>query len=149
MSPLEPVSNGAYLLRGAMAWTLLPAVALFNGILANTILLPALGETRTSYVSALVLLILFAAFVAIVGPRMGRPPNLFMGLAVGLLWVVLNVAWEFLFVGAVRGVPVAQIARGFDLTTILQGNLYPLLQIAVALGPWIFLNLGGAPPARR
>jgi hypothetical protein len=148
MTALEPVSNGTYLLRGAMAWTLLPAVALFNGILANTILLPALGEIRTGYVSALVLLILFVAFVVIVGPRMGRPANLLMGLAVGLLWVVFNVAWEFLFVGALKGVPVAQIARGFDLTTVLQGNLYPLLQIAVALGPWVFLNIGSST-ARR
>jgi hypothetical protein len=149
MTALEPVSNATYLLRGAMAWTLLPAVAIFNGILANTILLPALGEIRTGYVSALVLLILFVAFVAIVGPRMGRPPNLLMGLAVGLVWVTLNVAWEFLFVGAVRGVPIAQIARGFDLTTVLQGNLYPLLQIAVALGPWVFLNLGAGAGAKR
>jgi hypothetical protein len=142
---LEPVGNGTYLMRGLMAWTFLPAVALFNGIIATSILLPALGQTRAAYVSALTLLILVVVFIAIVGPRMGRPANIRVALVVGLLWVALNVVWQFLFFGGVMGVPAREIAKGFDFGTVLQGNLYPLIQLVVAFGPWAFLAWGSQP----
>jgi hypothetical protein len=138
----QPVSTATYILRGLMAWTLLPAIALANGIVRDSILVPALGAGMGLFMSAVLLMGLVIAYIAIAGPRMGRPPSAVGPLLVGALWVFLNILWEYLFFAGLMGVPANLITQGLDPRSVVQGNIFPLVFIVLAIGPWAFLKYG-------
>ena len=69
--------------------------------------------------------------------RCGNPASAEQALAIGLLWLGLTVAFEFLFGHYVAGHPWPQL-HDYNL---LAGRVWSLLLIWVAVAPYVFYRL--------
>ncbi len=58
--------------------------------------------------------------------------------SVGLFWMALTVAFEFLFFHYVAGHPWAELLAAYD---VANGQLWPLILLWVAVAPYVFYRL--------
>jgi hypothetical protein len=123
--------NG-FLLRGSLVWLLMPVAAIANGAFRDLLLAPLLGARAAEIVSALVLLafiyVVTAAFLSWTGSGR-RPKDLW---ALGLLWMVLTIAFEFAFFGLLMEVPLSRLVAAYN---VFNGELWPLVVAGVLLAP--------------
>jgi hypothetical protein len=134
-----------YLLALAV-WLLLFVVAFGLGAVRELLLAPAFGEPLAHVVGTLafvaVLLGLTAAFVRRTRPRC-PPRDLWL---VGLLWLALTVAFEFLFFHFVAGKPWEVLLADYNL---LGGRLWVLVPLTELFGPPAIGWLVRPPPDRQ
>jgi hypothetical protein len=112
------------------AWLGVVGLAFVNGVLHRGYE-GALGELRADQVSNLLLLLLVAGWAA----RTERRHHLATArdaVAVGVLWAVATVSFEFLFGHYVNGDAWADLFGAYDL---LEGRLWPLAVVGVAATP--------------
>ena len=125
----------AILFRAILAWALIIAAESVHGALRRILLDPDTAFALRQVSVGVAVLIVFAVtwgssrWVAVRGTG--------ALLGVGLLWVVLTLAFEF-GLGRALGMSVQQIAEGYDLS---KGNIMPLGLLATALAPWIVARL--------
>lgn len=139
-----------FLWLGVSVWLLMPIGAIANGAVRDLLLAPWLG-TRLAEIAGVVMLLVFIyAMTAIFLWSAGggrRPWDLW---ALGVLWMVLTIAFEALFFGLVMGVPASELVAAYDL---LEGELWPLVVIGVLLAPPLvdsgLRRLPGAAPTIR
>lgn len=124
--------------RAGVLWAGILVLAVFNGLLRERVLVPALGAVPGQALSGLLLcgFILGVAFLGLpwLGVRDGGPL-----LAVGLGWLVLTLVFEFGF-GWLRGKPLAELLQAY---TFRDGNLWPVVLLVTLLAPWLAARLGG------
>jgi len=126
----------------AAVWVLLAATAVLNGRVRETLLAPLLGRGPALPASGILLAVLVPLVTWISLPLLGRVRRSAAYLAVGLSWVLLTLAFEYLFGHYAAGRPWAEIHRVFDVTG---GNLFPLVLLAEALSPWACARARGLP----
>ncbi len=117
--------------RAAVAWLILCVVMFANGAVRAVVLQPRLGEGVARQVASLsgVALVLLASHLFVRSTPGATPREL---LRVGAGWLAATLAFEF-SMGAVSGLGWRQMLADYDLT---RGRLWPLVLLAVALGPW-------------
>jgi hypothetical protein len=132
-------SNSLLVVKASLAWFLIMLLAIANGIAREALLEPALGPAIALPLSGilLALIILLASWLLV--PWFGRA-RASAWIAIGLLWVVLTLLFEYLFGHFVAGMPWAEISRVFDVTS---GNLFSLALLSAALSPWLAARLRG------
>ena len=119
-------------------WLVLAVLAVLNGILRNYAYGPLIGEQAAHVLSSLIFIgVVFA--VTYVFLRLVR---LDYGLAdllvVGAAWVVMTVAFEFLFGHYVAGHPWPRLLADYN---VLKGRVWALVLLAVFLGPLVMGRL--------
>ena len=115
-------------------WTLMAVVAVLNGGLRETVIVPRVGEYLGHVVSTALLV---AAILAVAYLYFSRTSIEYVRaelLAVGVCWVVLTVGFEFL-VGYVEGTPVSVTLGQYD---VLAGQLWILVPLALLVAPLLF-----------
>jgi hypothetical protein len=118
------------ILRALLVWLLIVAAESVQGTLRRMLFDPDV-EFVVRQVSVLTgALIIFAITWACI--RWLRIRSAAGALGVGVLWVVLTLAFEIL-IGRALGLSWARIASDYDL---LHGGLMPLGLLAMALTPW-------------
>jgi len=129
------------LARAGLAWLALLAAMMVNGTVRVLVLQPRLGEDaarRAACVSGIAVILALAALLRPwLGARDARSQ-----LEVGLFWVVLTVAFEFLFGHYVSGQSFESLAADYDLT---RGRLWPLVLAVVLAAPWLTSAFRQAP----
>jgi hypothetical protein len=119
------------LLKGALVWLLLVAVAIGNGVFRDTVLArvssPALALPLSGVILALLILLIAFLAMPLVASRRAR-----VYWSIGLLWVTLTLAFEFLFGHYVAGKPWSDIWAVFN---VARGNLFLLVLVAAGLAP--------------
>ncbi len=124
-------------------WLVLTVLAILNGTLRNYTYSRVVSEQAAHVISSVVLIVLFLlvtyVFLASVKVAYG---NLDL-LLVGAIWLVLTVAFEFLFGHYVAGHPWSRLLADYNL---LRGRVWALVLLAVFLGPLIMGRL--AKPGR-
>lgn len=118
-------------LRALAIWLLLLVLAVANGAFREAVLMPRLGADAGHRVSTLLLcaLILIATWLTI---GWLRPPTLRSALAVGGLWVVLTLAFEFLAGHYVFGKPWEVLWADYDVRA---GRIWVLVLVFTLLAP--------------
>ncbi|MEZ5977634.1 MAG: hypothetical protein R3F34_05380 [Planctomycetota bacterium] len=111
-----------------LAWLAFVPLAIGNGVLREEVLRDALPELAAHQVSTAMLAVVFGAWAGFVVRR--RPPR--SPLRVGLLWLLLTVAFEFGFGRAVAGKPWSVLLADYDLTA---GRVWGLFLVWVVLAP--------------
>lgn len=120
------------------AWFPMLAIAIVNGTLRELAYAPHMSELRAHQLSTLTAIVLFGFYIGWVVRR--RPlPSGRAALAVGLVWLVMTVAFEFLFGRYVAGRPQAELLANYDLSA---GRVWALLLVWIALAPCFFFRLG-------
>ncbi|MCP5065804.1 MAG: hypothetical protein GY946_04495, partial [bacterium] len=87
-----------------LAWFPMVAIAIANGVLRQAWYGKHLGELQAHQISTLTGVVLFGVYIWFV-VRVWRPVSATQAIAVGLLWLAMTVAFEFLFGHYVAGHP--------------------------------------------
>jgi hypothetical protein len=120
------------------AWLVLTVLAILNGLLRNATYARALGEYAGHVLSSLI----FAAVVFAVTYLFLRLVRLDYGLGdllvVGAMWLVMTVAFEFLFGRYIAGHPWSRLLADYN---ILKGRAWAMVLLAVFLAPLIMGRL--------
>lgn len=119
--------------RSLAVWLLLIAAEILHGIARGIFLVPHVGEFRSNqirvFTGSLIILVIALVFVRWIGVT--RSGEL---LGIGLLWLVVTLAFEFLFGHFVAGASWQQLLADYN---ILEGGLLPFGMVFLALSPWI------------
>lgn len=125
------------LLKATGLWLLLLVCAIVNGAARDALLAPRVGERlahqiSSVFLSALILLLTFAAT-----PSLGAHHHVQQWL-IGGYWLLLTVAFEFVFGRHVLGHPWNRLLLDYDL---LHGRLWPLVLATLAASPYLAAKL--------
>jgi hypothetical protein len=120
------------------AWFVLAVLAILNGLLRNATYSRPLGEYAGHVLGSLIfIVVVFAvtyAFLRLVRIDYGLGDL----LLVGAMWVVMTVAFEFLFGHYAAGHPWSRLLADYNL---LRGRVWALVLFGVFLAPLIMGRL--------
>jgi hypothetical protein len=117
--------------RALAIWLGILVLANINGAVREAWLIPTLGPTpgralSTIVLSALVFLVTWVSIGWI------APPSPRDALLVGVLWLLLTLAFEFLVGHYVFHKPWAELTEDYH---VLQGRIWPLVLVVVLFAP--------------
>lgn len=131
--------EGSLLVPAALGWLLLAVVMFANGTVRALVLQPRLGEHLARQVATGSGVLIVFVFALVFVRRLESPSSLDL-LKVGLLWLVLTLAFEF-GVGLVSGASWETMLADYD---ILHGRLWPLIPMSALVAPWFWGAVGAA-----
>ena len=120
--------------RYLLAWIPMVALAVGNGILRVTTYGRHMPELRAHQLSTLLGATVIGAYVWLAMRRL-PPASPAQALQIGLAWVILTVAFEFLFGHFVAKHPWTRLLQDYDLRA---GRVWVLFLLWLAVAPWIF-----------
>jgi hypothetical protein len=114
-----------------LLWCPMVLIAVANGALRELGLRRLAGELTAHQISTVLLLVLFSLYTWLV---LGAwpPASARQALAVGLLWLVLTLAFEFLFGHYGAKKPWSELLHDYDLRA---GRLWALVPLWIAVAP--------------
>ncbi len=122
--------------RAAVVWMCIVPVAIVNGMLRDVVLAPYLGDPAARAISCVTLAaaVLVVAWMSIawIGPRTAGAAWM-----VGVIWLNLTLAFEFLAGHYVFGTPWAALRADYN---IFAGRLWVLVLAAALTGPRIMFR---------
>lgn len=119
-----------------LIWLLIIPLAILNGIVRESLLIPFLGETYALILSGVLLSIMIFVIALIFIPRL-KYSSSGKYLKVGLLWVILTLGFEF-GLGFLRKMSFSEMMKVYDITT---GNLWLIIVLFIGLVPWLVAKL--------
>lgn len=130
---MTPASRKTQLVRAIAVWLVLIVAEILHGIARGVFLVPHVGEFRSSqigvFTGSIIILVIAVAFVRWIGAT--RSIHL---LAVGLLWLILTLAFEVAFGRFVVGASWERLAADYN---VLEGGLLPFGMLVLMLSPLI------------
>ncbi len=124
--------NSRFLGFGVAIWPIMPVTAMANGLFRELVLVPALGASVAGVVAVVTFFLLIYpiifTFLRFVPASFDRTDL----WTLGLVWMLLAVAFEFVVFGVVLGVPMSDLLAAYDIT---RGELWPVVLLGVLIGP--------------
>ena len=126
-----------FLVRALFVWLVMMGVEFCHGALRTLFLSPMLGDYAARQVSIFTgsILIVFVAYIFIHWIRAGSAVS---QIAVGVLWLILTIAFEAGFGHYVFKLPWEEVFEEFNLVT---GHLMPLGLVVLTFSPMIAVRL--------
>jgi hypothetical protein len=117
--------------RMLVVWFAMLVVASINGGIREAVLIPRLGEVAGRAVSSvtLSLLILLLTYQTV---EWLHPPSARGAWTIGLIWVSLTLAFEFLAGHFLFGTPWKQLTEDYH---VLRGRIWVLVLVTTATAP--------------
>lgn len=139
MAASDPTNQKQIVIRSLAIWLALILAEIMHGVLRAILLVPLVGKFRSNQIgvftgSAIIIVIAYFT-IRWVGAR--RASEL---LTVGLIWLTLTVAFEFLFGRFVMGLSWEELSSSYDLA---EGGLMPLGLLILFFSPIIAATLRG------
>lgn len=125
-------------LKALIIWALILGLAIANGALRQSVLIPSLGNPVSLVLSGVLLsiLIVVVAFLALPWMQLCRPVQF---CSIGLFWLALTLTFEFIF-GLWQGKSWPELLEAY---TFNGGNIWPFVLIVTALAPYLAAKLRG------
>jgi len=133
------------LLKAAAIWLFILALAVLNGGFREAVLLPAFGKPAALVLSGLLLAACILIVALVLVPRLGKLRGA-RALSIGLLWLVLTLAFEFGFGRLVQGRPWRELLEAY---TFKDGNLWPLVLAVAFFAPLIAVRVSAGRRSAR
>ncbi|MDD2700248.1 MAG: hypothetical protein PHH36_03320 [Sideroxydans sp.] len=127
--------------RPLLGWLVLLVIAMINGTLRDFTYGRYVSELSAHQISCVTGILLFAVVIRQY-VRRWPPASAQVAWRIGLFWMALTMAFEFLFFHYVAGHPWLELLANYDMT---EGRLWPLILLWVACAPWLFFRLGRMP----
>lgn len=131
------MSLPAVLIRYLFAWLLLAAVAIANGVLREYTYGKKVSELAAHQISTITA-IMFMGIVVWGLTRLWPIASAGQAWLIGVVWLVLTIAFEFGFGHFVAGHSWSKLSTDYNL---LKGRLWSLLLIWIAVMPYVFYRL--------
>lgn len=131
MAEQEPPAGKLVFVRSVVVWLLIICAEIVHGIVRAVLLVPLVGEPRSNQIGVFTgsAIILGIAYLTIRWVGAKRSPELLM---VGFVWLMLTMAFEFLFGRLVMGLTWERIAADYN---VLDGGLMPFGLLFLFLSP--------------
>lgn len=126
-------------LRYLIAWFVLLLVAVVNGGLRDLTYGKQVSELLANQISCVIGILLFAVVISQY-VRRWPPASAREAWFIGVFWMALTVAFEFLFFHYVGGHTWEALLANYDLAS---GRLWPLILLWVLVAPYLFYRLLG------
>lgn len=126
-------------IRYLAAWFVLLLVAMVNGALRELTYGKYVSELSAHQLSCVIGILLFAVVIHQYVRRC-PPASAREAWYIGLFWMALTLAFEFLFFHYVGGHSWEALLANYDMTA---GRLWPLILLWVAVAPYFFYRLSG------
>ncbi len=120
-----------------LAWMPMVLIAIGNGALREGWYGKYLSELRAHQVSTATGVVLLGFYMGVL-IRFWRPGSPGQALAVGLMWLGLTVAFEFIFGRCVRGLEWSSLLHDYNL---FAGRVWVAVLLWVAAAPYVFYRL--------
>jgi len=117
-----------------MAWLPMVAIAIVNGLLRDLVYGRRMSERRAHQMSTLLAMVLFGIYIREV-VELWPPTSSGQAAQVGLVWLLLTVAFEFGFGHCVAGLPWKRLLQDYNVAS---GRVWPALLVWVAFAPYLF-----------
>jgi hypothetical protein len=125
------------MVRYVLAWILLLVLAIANGALRQLTFGKHMSELRAHQLSTFIGAVIIGVCICLI-IRTWPPSSSGQALAVGFIWLVLTMAFEF-FMGLVLAHrPLSQVLHDYNL---LAGRVWVLFLIWLTFAPWLFYRL--------
>ena len=125
--------------KALVLWVGILLVAILNGWLRENVLFAALGSVAGQVASGVILCVCILAIAWAAIPWFG-PLSSAQYLYVGLFWLVLTVAFEFLFGRLFLDRSWAEL---LDAYRFKGGNIWPIVLVCTLVAPWLAARLRG------
>ncbi len=125
------------ILKYTIAWIPMVFIAIANGAIRQLGYGKFLSELLAHQVSCLAGIILFFLYTWVLALRWPLESSR-QTFAVGLIWLGLTIAFEFLFGRYVAKLPWGRLLHDYNL---LEGRLWPLVLIAVTILPYAIFKI--------
>jgi hypothetical protein len=120
-----------------LAWIPMVLIAIANGALREATYGKLMSELQAHQISTLSGLLLFSAYIWVV-IRTWRPDTSKQAITVGLIWLGLTIAFEFLFGHYVVGHPWSKLLYDYN---VFAGRVWVVVLIWVTVAPYVFYRL--------
>ena len=120
-----------------IAWVPLIFIAIANGLFRENFLAKHLKELQAHQASTATLVVLFGFYMWMIF-RIWKPASSQQSLHIGLLWLGLTVAFEFLFGHFVAGHSWSRLINDYN---IFEGRVWVVILVWVAVAPYLFYRL--------
>jgi hypothetical protein len=120
-----------------LAWFPMVVIAIANGALRVAWYGKQMGELQAHQLSTLSGVVLLGIYIGVV-IRIWRPETPGHALRVGLLWLGLTGAFEFLFGHYIVGHPWSKLFHDYN---IFAGRVWIVVLIWVTVAPYLFYRL--------
>lgn len=131
--------------RYLIAWFVLLVVAVINGGLRDLSYGKYVSELSSHQFSCVTGILLFAIVIHQFVQRW-PPAGAREAWFIGAFWMLLTVAFEFLFFHYVGGHSWEMLLANYDMAN---GRLWPLILLWVLVAPYLFYRLRGQASTRR
>ena len=121
------------ILKYSLAWIPMVFIAILNGTLRELVLAKTLSELRAHQLSCLTGVLLFWGYTWLISFKWPLQSGK-QAMSVGLVWLILTVAFEFIFGHFVMHHSWERLLQDYN---ILAGRLWVFVLLAVALLPFI------------
>jgi hypothetical protein len=128
------------ILRALIVWFVLMILAILNGLVRNSLIEPRIGEQPAHVVSTIILCVLILV-VAWITNSWIAPATMKAAFGVGLLWLALTVAFEFLAGHYAFGHTWEKLLADYNLT---HGRVWGFVLVTTLFAPAIAERLRGA-----
>lgn len=123
--------------RYLLAWLGLPFIGIVNGLIRQTGYRDLLGDLAAHQLSTATAILLFGLYVGWLSRRWPLSSS-HEAVTVGLLWLALTMAFEFLFGHYVMGNRWERLLYDYNL---LAGRVWVLVLVWIAVAPFVFYRL--------
>ncbi len=120
------------------AWLGLVALAILNGLIREKTYKKKMGDLGAHQLSTLTGLILFSAYIFLL-TRICPLQSGKQAIAIGLIWMVMTVIFEFIFGHYVMKHSWSKLLADYN---IFKGRLWLLILIFTTIAPYFFYWLG-------
>lgn len=127
--------------RYVLAWFPMLLIAVANGALRQLTFANVMSEPHAHQLSTLTGSLFIGAFVWSV-IRAWPPSSSRQALCIGLVWVLLTVAFETFMGLVLLNRPMGEVLFEYHL---FAGRVWTLFLIWLGLAPWIFFSVGQRP----
>ena len=121
------------ILKYALLWIPLVFIAIVNGAIRDFTYKDALGELAAHQLSTLTGIILFGIYIWAIGLKW-KLESARQAITIGLIWLVLTMAFEFLFFHYVAGHSWSVL---LDAYNVFAGRVWLLVLIFIAIAPYL------------
>lgn len=125
------------LLRYTIAWLTFPIIGIINGVIREVGYKKYLSELLAHQVSTVTGIILFGIYIGFLTLKW-KIQSAGQAIAIGLIWLALTIAFEFLFGHYVMKNDWSRLLHDYN---ILKGRVWALLLIWITIAPYIFYKL--------
>ena len=127
----------AAMLKYVLAWIPMVLIAIANGAIREASYGKHMSELQAHQISTLSGVLLFSAYIYVV-IRICRPDTSGQAITVGLIWLGLTIAFEFLFGHYVVGHSWSKLLYDYN---VFAGRVWVVVLIWVTVAPYVFYRL--------